>query len=225
VLQRLLEPKNIISMSEQLRAGEITLEAFHKAKAAIPAADARRNAIARLAGRRIIELVREAFVNVIRTLGAIGGSTNAVVHLMAIARRAGIHLTLDDLDALGHGVLKSRDVRPRHRPVQAGRGHGDPPRQPAAGRDGGAARSPGSLDRRAAGAGPQWRTDHSGRAGTPPASPCRCGGSRRPACRLDPAAGRGYVKMCVDHVLQAKDGVDLDFLVGRSGTPVARDNH
>jgi Dehydratase family len=40
-----------------------------------------------------------------------------------------------------------------------------------------------------------------------------------------PAADRGYVKMYVDHVLQANEGVDLDFLVGRSGSPVPRDNH
>jgi dihydroxy-acid dehydratase len=40
-----------------------------------------------------------------------------------------------------------------------------------------------------------------------------------------PAAGRGYVKMYLDHVTQANEGADLDFLAGRSGSPVARDNH
>jgi dihydroxy-acid dehydratase len=40
-----------------------------------------------------------------------------------------------------------------------------------------------------------------------------------------PPADRGYVKMYVDHVLQANEGVDLDFLVGRTGSPVPRDNH
>jgi L-arabonate dehydrase len=40
-----------------------------------------------------------------------------------------------------------------------------------------------------------------------------------------PAAERGYVRMYVDHVLQANEGVDLDFLVGRTGSPVPRDNH
>jgi hypothetical protein len=40
-----------------------------------------------------------------------------------------------------------------------------------------------------------------------------------------PPAERGYVKMYVDHVLQANEGVDLDFLVGRTGSPVPRDNH
>ena len=66
--------------------------------AAFPAVDARRNLIARMAGRRIVDLVkqnvkisdiltRKAFENAIRTNAAIGGSTNAVVHLLAIAKR------------------------------------------------------------------------------------------------------------------------------------------
>ena len=83
--------------------------------AAIPAVDARRNELARFAGRRIVEMVHEdlscrrswcaqAFENAIRTLAAIGGSTNAVVHLLAIARRSASDLTLDDFDRLGRGV-------------------------------------------------------------------------------------------------------------------------
>jgi Dihydroxyacid dehydratase/phosphogluconate dehydratase len=40
-----------------------------------------------------------------------------------------------------------------------------------------------------------------------------------------PPAGRGYVKLYVDHVLQADEGADLDFLVGSSGAAVPRDNH
>ena len=83
--------------------------------AAFPAVDARRNLIARMAGRRIVDLVKEnvkisdiltrkAFENAIRTNAAIGGSTNAVVHLLAIAKRLGIELNLDDFDALGRGV-------------------------------------------------------------------------------------------------------------------------
>jgi dihydroxy-acid dehydratase len=83
--------------------------------AAIPAVDARRNELARFSGRRIVEMVnedlvlskiltREAFENAIRTLAAIGGSTNAVVHLLAIARRVGVDLSLDDFDRLGRGV-------------------------------------------------------------------------------------------------------------------------
>src|SRR5213595_352997 len=83
--------------------------------AAYPAVDGRRNVIARMAGRRIVELVkekisvsriltREAFENAIRALAAIGGSTNAVIHLTAIARRIGVDLALDDFDRLGRGV-------------------------------------------------------------------------------------------------------------------------
>ena len=83
--------------------------------AAIPAVDSRRNALAQLAGRRAVDLVREdirisriltrtAFENAIRVNGAIGGSTNAVVHLLAIAGRLGVDLSLDDWDTLGRGV-------------------------------------------------------------------------------------------------------------------------
>src|SRR5205814_10267343 len=83
--------------------------------AAYPAVDARRNVIARMAGRRIIELVKQdvrlsriltkpAFENAIRANAAIGGSTNAVIHLIAIARRIGVELTLDDWDRAGDGV-------------------------------------------------------------------------------------------------------------------------
>ena len=85
------------------------------ANAAIPAADSRRNVLAHMAGRRIVEMVeedlsmskilrREAFENAIRTNGAIGGSTNAVVHLLALAGRVGVDLSLDDWDRLGHDV-------------------------------------------------------------------------------------------------------------------------
>jgi len=83
--------------------------------AAIPAVDARRNVLARSAGRRIVDLVREktplskiltkaAFENAIRANAAIGGSTNAVIHLIAIARRIGVDLALEDWDRLGRGV-------------------------------------------------------------------------------------------------------------------------
>jgi len=85
------------------------------ANAAIPAVDARRYVLARAAGRRIVELVREklmlskiltraAFENAIRVNAAIGGSTNAVIHLVAIARRIGVDLSLDDFDRMGRGV-------------------------------------------------------------------------------------------------------------------------
>jgi len=80
--------------------------------AAIPAADTRRNRLAQLTGRRIVEMVkqdirmsqiltREAFENAIRTNAAIGGSTNAVIHLLAIAGRMGVELKLEDWDRLG----------------------------------------------------------------------------------------------------------------------------
>ncbi|HZM36760.1 MAG TPA: IlvD/Edd family dehydratase [Burkholderiales bacterium] len=139
---------NVWSMSEDLRAGKISLEEFHEAEscmhrshghcmtmgtastmasmiealgvgmpgnAAIPAVDARRNVLARMAGRRIVEMVKEglvlskvlrkeAFENAIRALGAIGGSTNAVIHLTAIARRIGVELGLADFERAGRGV-------------------------------------------------------------------------------------------------------------------------
>jgi len=139
---------NTWSMSEDLRAGRITLDEFHEAEscmhrshghcmtmgtastmasmvealgigmpgnAAYPAVDARRNVLARMAGRRIVQLVKDrvsissiltkkAFENAIRANAAIGGSTNAVIHLIAIARRLGVDLTLNDWDRLGRGV-------------------------------------------------------------------------------------------------------------------------
>jgi L-arabonate dehydrase len=80
--------------------------------AAIPAVDARRYRQAQLTGRRIVEMVEEemnlskiltrsAFENAIKTNAAIGGSTNAVIHLLAIAGRIGVPLTLEDWDRLG----------------------------------------------------------------------------------------------------------------------------
>jgi L-arabonate dehydrase len=139
---------NVWSMSEDLRAGNISLDEFHEAEscmhrshghcmtmgtastmasmveslgvgmpgnAAIPAVDARRNLVARAAGRRIVDMVKEkltlskvltkeAFENAIRTCAAIGGSTNAVIHLIAIARRMGVDLSLEDWDRVGRGV-------------------------------------------------------------------------------------------------------------------------
>ncbi|TAK87352.1 MAG: dihydroxy-acid dehydratase [Betaproteobacteria bacterium] len=147
---------NVWSMSEELRAGKLTLHEFHEAEscmhrshghcmtmgtastmasmvealgvglpgnAAFPAVDARRNVLARMAGRRIVEMVnenlvlskiltKEAFENAIRALSAIGGSTNAVIHLLAIARRVGVELTLDDFDRLGRGVHTLVDLMP-----------------------------------------------------------------------------------------------------------------
>jgi L-arabonate dehydrase len=83
--------------------------------AAIPAVDARRYTLAQMTGRRIVEMVhedlrmsriltRKGFENAIRTNAAIGGSTNAVIHLIAIAGRVGVPLGLDDFDRLGTGM-------------------------------------------------------------------------------------------------------------------------
>ncbi|WP_018914368.1 IlvD/Edd family dehydratase [Thiomonas sp. FB-6] len=94
--------------------------------AAIPAVDARRADLAQRAGRRIVELVREdlrpsqvltreAFENAIRVCGAIGGSTNAVIHLLAIAGRVGVPLSLDDWDRLGRDVPTIVDLMPSGR--------------------------------------------------------------------------------------------------------------
>ncbi|SDL41418.1 Dehydratase family protein [Paracoccus chinensis] len=83
--------------------------------AAIPAVDSRRRMMAQLTGRRIVQMVKDdlkpsdvltraAFENAIRCNGAIGGSTNAVIHLLALAGRVGLDLTLDDWDRLGRDV-------------------------------------------------------------------------------------------------------------------------
>ena len=83
--------------------------------AAIPAADARRMKLAHEAGARVVEMVREdlrmsrvvtreALENAIRVVGAVGGSTNSVVHLLAIAGRLGVDLSLQDWDELGCDV-------------------------------------------------------------------------------------------------------------------------
>jgi len=91
--------------------------------AAIPAVDARRNVLARMAGRRAVEMVREklrlsqiltkkAFENAIRANAAIGGSTNAVIHLIALAGRVGVKLDLDDWDRCGRGVHTLLNLMP-----------------------------------------------------------------------------------------------------------------
>ncbi|WP_029041675.1 L-arabinonate dehydratase [Cucumibacter marinus] len=91
--------------------------------AAIPAVDSRRRAMAQMSGRRIVQMVKDdlkpsdiltksAFENAIRTNGAIGGSTNAVVHLLAIAGRVGIDLTLDDWDRCGRDVATIVNLMP-----------------------------------------------------------------------------------------------------------------
>jgi dihydroxy-acid dehydratase len=94
--------------------------------AAIPAVDSRRLVLAHMTGRRIVELVnedlhiskiltREAFENAIRANAAVGGSTNAVIHLLAIAGRVGQDVTLDDWDKLGRQVPTILDLMPSGR--------------------------------------------------------------------------------------------------------------
>jgi L-arabonate dehydrase len=139
---------NVWSMSEDVRAGKMSLADFMDAEscmsrsaghcmtmgtastmasmvealgmglptnAAIPAVDSRRYVLAHMAGRRAVDMVREdlrmskvltrqAFENAIRVNAAIGGSTNAVVHLLALAGRIGVTLALADFDRLGHDV-------------------------------------------------------------------------------------------------------------------------
>jgi len=91
--------------------------------AAYPAVDARRARLARLTGRRIVAMIKEdlrmskiltrkAFENAIRVNGAIGGSTNAVVHLLAIAGRIGVELTLEDWDRFGKDVPTIANLMP-----------------------------------------------------------------------------------------------------------------
>jgi dihydroxy-acid dehydratase len=91
--------------------------------AAIPAVDARRTTLAHMTGRRIVEMVREdlrmskiltraALENAIFNNAAIGGSSNAVIHLLALARRVGVPLSLDDWDRLGSGLPCLVDLQP-----------------------------------------------------------------------------------------------------------------
>ena len=91
--------------------------------AAIPAADARRKVLAHLSGSRIVEMVREdlclsdiltkkAFENAIMVNAAIGGSTNFVIHLLAIAGRIGVDLHLDDFDRLSADIPLLANLQP-----------------------------------------------------------------------------------------------------------------
>lgn len=82
---------------------------------AIPAADSRKKVLAQLSGRRIVEMVkenltidkiltREAFENAIITNAAVGGSSNFLIHLTAIAGRIGVDISLDDFDRIGSKI-------------------------------------------------------------------------------------------------------------------------
>jgi len=357
--------------------------------AAIPAVDARRQVLAHLSGMRIVDMVREdlklskiltreAFENAIRVNAAIGGSTNAVIHLKAIAGRVGVKLDLDDWTEIGRGTPTLVDLLPSGRYLmeefyyagglpgvlrrlgEAGRLphpdaltangqslwdnvkdaaiHNDEVIRPLANplvQDGGIRVLRGNLAPRGAVLKPSAASAHLlrhrgqavvfenlehykerivdpelqvtkdsilvlkncgprgypgmaevGNMGLPPkllaqgvtdmvrisdarmsgtaygtvvlhvAPEAAAGGplalvqngdlitldvaarslhlhvddaelaARRAAWVPPPAhADRGYVKMYVDHVLQANEGVDLDFLVGKTGSPVPRDNH
>ncbi len=146
-------------LSEQVKAGTITLHEFLSAEAgmsrsagtcntmgtastmacmteslgvslphnaAIPAVDARRSVLAHMSGMRIVQmalegltlskiLTREAFENAIRVNAAIGGSTNAVIHLKAIAGRIGVQLELEDWTRIGKGTPTLVDLMPSGR--------------------------------------------------------------------------------------------------------------
>ncbi|MBA4057165.1 MAG: dihydroxy-acid dehydratase, partial [Marivirga sp.] len=91
--------------------------------AAIPAADSRRKVLAQMSGIRIVEMVREnlrmsdvltkeAFENAIITNAAIGGSTNFIIHLLAIAGRMGVPLTLHDFDRLSSNIPFIANIQP-----------------------------------------------------------------------------------------------------------------
>lgn len=83
---------------------------------AIPAVDARKKVMAHLSGNRIVEMVKEgnmrlsdiltkqAFENAIKINSAVGGSTNLIIHMLAIANRIGVELSLDDFDRLGSDI-------------------------------------------------------------------------------------------------------------------------
>jgi L-arabonate dehydrase len=91
--------------------------------AAIPAADARRKVLAHLTGMRAVEMVRQnlcmsdvltkkAFENAIVVNAAIGGSTNFIIHLLAIAGRIGVDLSLEDFDRLSRNVPLIANLQP-----------------------------------------------------------------------------------------------------------------
>ncbi|WP_207513944.1 IlvD/Edd family dehydratase [Longitalea luteola] len=91
--------------------------------AAIPAVDARKKQLAQMSGRRIVDMVkedlklsriltREAFENAIVINSAIGGSSNFIIHLLAIAGRIGVPLTLQDFDNIGSKVPLLLNLKP-----------------------------------------------------------------------------------------------------------------
>ena len=114
---------NIMGTASSMACMVETLGIGLPGNAAIPAVDANRNLLARLAGRRAVEMIREgltlsklltraAFENAIRVNSAIGGSSNVVIHLTALARRVGIPLHLADWDQLGTSVPLLVNLQP-----------------------------------------------------------------------------------------------------------------
>jgi len=94
--------------------------------AAIPAADSRRKVLAHMSGMRIVDMVREdlklsdiltreAFDNAIMTNAAIGGSTNFIIHLLAIAGRIGVELSIDDFNTSALGIPLLANLQPSGR--------------------------------------------------------------------------------------------------------------
>ena len=91
--------------------------------AAIPAVDARKKVMAQLSGRRIVEMVKEdltlekiltkeALENAIMVNAGVGGSTNLIIHLLAIAGRIGVPLSLDDFDKIGSAIPLLANLKP-----------------------------------------------------------------------------------------------------------------
>jgi dihydroxy-acid dehydratase len=91
--------------------------------ASIPAADARRKVFSQLSGRRIVDMVKEnltmskiltrkAFENAIMINAAMGGSTNFVIHLLAIAGRIGVDLNIEDFDKYSQGIPLLANIQP-----------------------------------------------------------------------------------------------------------------
>src|SRR5436305_1492560 len=216
--------------------------------AGLPAPDSRLLEMAHLAGNRIVAMVAESltpsrilsrgsFRNAIVALGAIGGSTNAVLHLLAIAGRAGVPLALDDFEV---DVPLLVDLQPAGRLLMEDfhRAGGlrvvlrevadllDPAALTVTGKplvDGLTAVPPG--DRAVI------RPDGDPISLDVPARSLRLEvDARELATRhaaqpvAQPAAG-GWVRLYLDHVLQADKGADLDFLVGCRGAAVPRESH
>ena len=107
------------TMATMCEALGLTLPGF----SSIPAVDSRKKLFAQLSGRRIVEMVKEdltlskiltrkAFENSIITNAAVGGSTNLIIHLTAIAGRIGVKLNLEDFDKVGSKVPLLVNLKP-----------------------------------------------------------------------------------------------------------------